>query len=59
MPDANQLRLVAQALAGRTLISNTGQEVAINPRTQEQRATDTLLASWKRLVEENLFTQSR
>lgn len=58
-PDANQLRLVAQALAGRTLISNTGQEVALTPRTQEQRAIDTLLASWKRLVEENLFTQSR
>jgi putative DNA methylase len=58
MPDANQLRLVAQALAGRTLISNTGQEAAII-RTQEQRAIDALLASWKRLVEENLFTQSR
>lgn len=58
MPNANQLRLVAQALAGRTLISNIGQEVTIN-RTQEQRATDTLLAAWKRLVEENLFTQSR
>lgn len=57
MPDANQLRLVAQALAGRTLVSNTGQEVAIN-RTQEQRTIDTLLASWKRLVEENLFTLS-
>jgi putative DNA methylase len=57
-PDANQLRLVAQALAGRTLIANTGQEIAIN-RTQEQRAIDTLLASWKRLIEDNLFTQSR
>lgn len=57
-PDANQLRLVAQALAGRTLIANTGQEVAIN-RTQEQRTIDTLLASWKRLIEDNLFTQSR
>lgn len=57
-PDASQLRLVAQALAGRTLIANTGQEVAIN-RTQEQRAIDTLLASWKRLIEDNLFTQSR
>ncbi|MDV2993252.1 MAG: hypothetical protein N4J56_002906 [Chroococcidiopsis sp. SAG 2025] len=57
-PDANQLRLVAQALAGRTLIANTGQEVAIN-RTQEQRAIDTLLASWKRLIEDNLFTQSK
>ncbi len=58
MPDANQLRLVAQALAGRTLLNNTGQEVTIN-RTQEQRAIDTLLASWKRLVEENLFTLSK
>jgi putative DNA methylase len=58
MPDANQLRLVAQALAGRTLLANTGQEAAII-RTQEQRAIDALLASWKRLVEENLFTQSR
>jgi len=58
-PDGNQLRLVAQALAGRTLISNTGQEVTLMARTQEQRAIDTLLASWKRLVEENLFTQSR
>ena len=57
-PDGNQLCLVAQALAGRTLVSNTGQEVALTPRTQEQRAIDTLLASWKRLVEENLFTQS-
>jgi putative DNA methylase len=56
-PDASQLRLVAQALAGRTLIANTGQEVAIS-RTQEQRAIDTLLASWKRLIEENLFTRS-
>lgn len=25
-------------------------------RTQEQQAIDTLLASWKRVVEENLFT---
>lgn len=57
-PDASQLRLVAQALAGRTLIANTGQEVSIN-RTQEQRAIDTLLASWKRLIEDNLFTQSK
>jgi len=57
-PDASQLRLVAQALAGRTLIANTGQEVGIN-RAQEQRAIDTLLASWKRLIEDNLFTQSR
>jgi putative DNA methylase len=58
MPDANQLRLIAQALAGRTLISNTEQEVAIH-RTQEQRAIDTLLAAWKHLVEDNLFTQSK
>jgi putative DNA methylase len=58
-PDATQLRLVAQALAGRVLTPNGGQEVALNPRTQEQRAIDSLLSSWKRLVEDNLFTQSK
>ena len=62
-PDASQLRLVAQALAGRALTSNgNGNESNGNgfkPRTQEQQAIDTILASWKRLIEENLFTQSR
>jgi len=56
-PDATQLRLVAQALAGRALTPEAGQEGG--PRTKEQGAIDTLLASWKRLIEDNLFTQSR
>jgi putative DNA methylase len=57
-PDATQLRLVAQALAGRALTPEPGQENAAQ-RTKEQAAIDTLLASWKRLVEDNLFTQGR
>ena len=57
-PDANQLRLVAQSLAGRALTPETGQE-SLNPnRTAEQQAIDTLLASWKRAIEDNLFTKS-
>ncbi|MGL5807166.1 MAG: DUF1156 domain-containing protein, partial [Xenococcaceae cyanobacterium] len=57
-PDVSQLRLVAQALAGRALTSNGNGSNGngTRPRTQEQQAIDTLLASWKRLVEENLFT---
>ncbi|MCY7273516.1 MAG: DUF1156 domain-containing protein, partial [Phormidesmis sp. CAN_BIN44] len=58
-PDATQLRLVAQALAGRALTPEPGQETTTTPRTKEQAAIDTLLASWKRLVEDNLFTQGR
>lgn len=58
-PDATQLRLVAQALAGRALTPEPGQETTTAQRTKEQSAIDTLLASWKRLVEDNLFTQSR
>ncbi len=59
MPDATQLRLVAQALAGRALTPESGQENMVGNRTPEQQAIDTLLASWKRLIEDNLFTQSR
>jgi len=58
-PDSTQLRLVAQALAGRALTPEPGQETTTAQRTKEQAAIDTLLASWKRLVEDNLFTQSR
>ena len=58
-PDATQLRLVAQALAGRALTPEPGQETTTAQRTKEQSAIDTLLASWKRLVEDNLFTQNR
>jgi putative DNA methylase len=57
-PDASQLRLVAQALAGRALTpnGNGSNGNGTRPRTQEQQAIDTLLSSWKRLVEENIFT---
>ena len=58
-PDATQLRLVAQSLAGRALTPEPGQEITTAPRTKEQAAIDTLLASWKKLVEDNLFTQGR
>ncbi|MFB2837813.1 DUF1156 domain-containing protein [Floridanema evergladense] len=58
MPDATQLNLVANALAGRALTTTPGEtEITITNRTQEQQAIDTLLASWKRLIEDNLFTQ--
>ncbi|WP_445633941.1 GIY-YIG domain-containing protein [Nostoc sp. DSM 114161] len=59
-PDATQLRLVAQALAGRALTPEAGAtEVMNGNRTKEQQQIDTLLASWKRVVEENLFTQRK
>ena len=59
-PDATQLRLVAQSLAGRALTPEPGQATtATAQRTKEQSAIDTLLASWKRLIEDNLFTQGR
>ncbi|MDJ0677570.1 MAG: hypothetical protein QNJ36_19675 [Calothrix sp. MO_167.B42] len=59
-PDATQLRLVAQALAGRALTKEAGAGEALTTnRTKEQQQIDTLLASWKRVVEENLFTQRK
>ena len=58
-PDATQLRLVAQALAGRALTPEAGAEIVNNNRTKEQQQIDTLLASWKRVIEDNLFTQSK
>lgn len=58
-PDTAQLRLVAQALAGRALTPDPSQENGLSPRTKEQGAIDTLLASWKRLIEDNLFTQRK
>jgi putative DNA methylase len=56
-PDATQLRLVAQALAGRALTPNLGGDETTIGRTKEQSTIDTLLASWKRVVEDQLFTQ--
>lgn len=57
-PDSGQLRLVAQALAGRALTPSADKEIAAQ-RSPEQQAIDTLLASWKRTIEENLFTQRK
>ncbi|MEG3936095.1 DUF1156 domain-containing protein [Microcoleus sp. T3_B1] len=57
-PDTTQLQLVAQALAGRALTPEAGgMEGHTTNRTKEQQTIDTLLASWKRLIEENLFTK--
>lgn len=59
-PNATQLRIVAQALAGRALTPESGATQIVNGhRTKEQQQIDTLLASWKRVVEENLFTQHK
>ena len=64
-PDSGQLLLVAQALAGRALtgnleLSNGDKTDSTNsPRMKEQQAIDTLLASWKRTIEDNLFTQQK
>jgi putative DNA methylase len=57
-PDSGQLRLVAQALAGRALTPSADEEIAAQ-RSPEQQAIDTLLASWKRTIEDNLFTQRK
>jgi len=56
-PDAAQLRLVAQALAGRALAAEPTPGAMRNTRTPEQGAIDRLLAAWKRVVEENLFVR--
>ena len=64
-PDSGQLLLVAQALAGRALTGNLElsngdkTEPTNSSRMKEQQAIDTLLASWKRTIEENLFTQRK
>lgn len=62
-PDAAQLQLVAQSLSGRSLTPQNGHNGNGNGhngnghRSTEQQAISTLLASWKRVVEENLFTR--
>ncbi len=54
-PHAAQLRLVAQALAGRALVAEPTPGAMRDTRSAEQGAIDRLLAAWKRVVEENLF----
>jgi putative DNA methylase len=51
-PDADKLRLVAQAL------SRPGLDVAIQDGGPEIEACQRLLVSWKRLIDDNLFTGS-
>lgn len=52
MPDKYLLRLTAQALGGRALASEPTPGAVLDVRTPEQRAIDTLLASWRRIVDE-------
>ncbi len=56
-PDAERLRLVAQALAGRALAAEPTPGAMRNVRTREQQAIDTLLGAWRRVVEESLFVR--
>uniref|UniRef100_A0A7C2C1J6 Uncharacterized protein n=1 Tax=Thermus islandicus TaxID=540988 RepID=A0A7C2C1J6_9DEIN len=56
-PDGGQLRLVAQALAGQPLGRAAGRGDGPAERTREQQALDRLLASWRPVVEETLFTR--
>jgi putative DNA methylase len=50
-PDSEQLRQVIQALAGKALRSSSD-----DAKPRESAAAERLLVSWRRLVEENLFS---
>lgn len=52
-PDKYLLRLTAQALSGKALAGEPTPGAIRDERTREQRAIDTLLASWRRLIDEN------
>ena len=52
MPDKYMLRVVAQSLQGRALASEPKPGAMLDERTAEQRAIQTLLASWRRIVDE-------
>ena len=51
-PDKYLLRVAAQSLGGRGLASEPTPGAVRDERSAEQRAIDTLLASWRRLFEE-------
>lgn len=51
-PDKYLLRLTAQALSGRALAGEPLPGMVRDERTGEQRAIDTLLAAWRRVVDE-------
>ncbi len=51
-PEKYLLRLTAQALSGRALAGEPMPGMVRDERTGEQRAIDTLLAAWRRVVDE-------
>ena len=55
-PDSERLRLVAQALAG-TALQGTGEELTSSP-SPEQSAIRKLIANWRSVFEESLFSAS-
>ena len=52
MPDKYLLRLTAQTLGGKALASEPTPGAVRDERTREQRAIDSLLAGWRRIVDE-------
>ena len=52
LPDKYLLRVVAQSLQGKALASEPTPGAMLDERTPEQRAIQTLLASWRRIVNE-------
>jgi putative DNA methylase len=57
-PDAERLRLVAQALAGTALQQAAAAKDGSVPQTPEQSAVGKLIANWRSVFEESLFRQS-
>lgn len=53
MPDKYMLRVVAQTLQGKALASEPKPGAMLDERTPEQRAIQTLLASWRRIMHED------
>jgi putative DNA methylase len=53
-PDVEQLRLVAESLAGKGLVGGSGSGAVRGERTEEQKAIGRLLPAWKRVVEEQV-----
>lgn len=53
MPKKYLLRVVAQSLQGRALASEPTPGAMLDERTSEQRAIQTLLASWERIMHED------
>jgi putative DNA methylase len=56
-PDRERLRLVAQALAGAALSGGSEEQTLVNTTAGEQSALGKLLANWRALIPETLFTK--